>query len=46
LPDEVWADAARHYDEQELAALVLAIASINVWNRLNVATRQIAGQEW
>jgi AhpD family alkylhydroperoxidase len=46
VPDEVWADAARHYDEQELAALVLAIASINVWNRLNVATRQIAGQEW
>jgi len=46
VPDDVWADAARHYDEQELAALVLAIASINVWNRLNVATRQIAGQEW
>ena len=42
----MWEDAARHYDEQELAALVLAIASINVWNRLNVATRQVAGQEW
>ena len=38
--------AARHYDEQALAALVLAIATINVWNRLNVATRQVAGQEW
>jgi alkylhydroperoxidase family enzyme len=38
--------AARHYDEQELAALVLSIATINVWNRLNVATRQVAGQEW
>jgi AhpD family alkylhydroperoxidase len=46
VPDDVWADAARHYDEQELAALVLAIASINVWNRLNVTTRQVAGQEW
>jgi AhpD family alkylhydroperoxidase len=46
VPDHVWEDAARHYDEQELAALVLAIASINVWNRLNVATRQVAGQEW
>ncbi len=46
VPDDVWEDAARHYDEQELAALVLAIASINVWNRLNVATRQVAGQEW
>ena len=39
-------EAARHYDEQELAALVLSIATVNVWNRLNVATRQVAGQEW
>ena len=46
VPDEVWDEAARHYDEQELAALVLSIAQINVWNRLNVATRQVAGQEW
>ncbi|HZS25531.1 MAG TPA: carboxymuconolactone decarboxylase family protein [Gaiellaceae bacterium] len=46
VPDEIWDDAARHYDETELAALVLAIAGINVWNRLNVATRQVAGQEW
>jgi len=46
VPDEVWDEAARHYDEQQLAALVLAIAGINVWNRLNVATRQVAGQEW
>ena len=34
-----------HYDEQALAALILAIATINVWNRLNVSTRQVAG-EW
>jgi AhpD family alkylhydroperoxidase len=46
VPDSVWEEAARHYDEQELAALVLSIASVNVWNRLNVATRQVAGQEW
>ena len=46
VPDGVWDEAARHFDEQELAALVLAIAQINVWNRLNVATRQVAGQEW
>ncbi len=45
VPDEVWEDAARHYDEQALAALVIAIATINVWNRLNVVTRQVAG-EW
>ena len=46
VPDEIWDEAARHYDEQELAALVLSIATVNVWNRLNVATRQVAGQEW
>ena len=46
VPDGLWEEAARHYDEQELAALVLSIAQINVWNRLNVATRQVAGQEW
>ena len=45
VPDAVWNEAVRHYDEQALAALVIAIATINVWNRLNVATRQVAG-EW
>lgn len=45
VPDAVWEEAARHYDESALAALVLAIANINVWNRLNVAIRQPAG-EW
>ena len=45
VPDEIYDEAARHYSERELAALILAIANINVWNRLNVATRQIAG-EW
>ena len=46
VPDGIWDEAARHFDEQELAALVVSIAQINVWNRLNVATRQVAGQEW
>jgi AhpD family alkylhydroperoxidase len=45
VPDEVWDEAARHYDEAQLAALVLSIALINGWNRLNVATRQVTG-EW
>jgi AhpD family alkylhydroperoxidase len=45
IPDEVWERAARHYDESELAGLVLAIAAINAWNRINAATRQITG-EW
>ncbi len=43
VPDEVWQEASRHYDEAALAALLLTIAQINVWNRLNVATRQVAG---
>ena len=45
VPDDVWDEAARHYDEAQLAALVLAIAAINTWNRLNVTTRQISG-DW
>ncbi len=43
VPDTVWDEAARHYDERGLATLVLSIAMTNVWNRLNVATRQVAG---
>jgi AhpD family alkylhydroperoxidase len=43
VPDDVWDEAARHYDDATLAALVVAIASINAWNRLNVATRQVGG---
>jgi AhpD family alkylhydroperoxidase len=42
VPDEVWEDAARHYDERALAALVLCISTANFFNRLNVATRQVA----
>ena len=45
VPDAVWAEAARHYDEQALGALVLAIANINVWNRLNASVGQVAG-DW
>ena len=45
VPDDVWNEAARHYDEKALAVLVLQIALINVWNRVNVTTKQIAG-EW
>lgn len=46
VPDELWDEAARHFDEQALAALLVAIATVNVWNRLNVATRQPAGASW
>ena len=43
VPDAVWNEAARHYDERRLATLVLWISLTNVWNRINVATRQVAG---
>lgn len=43
VSDEVWANAAKHYDEEELAALVALIAIINAYNRMNVITRQPAG---
>jgi AhpD family alkylhydroperoxidase len=42
VPDEIWEEAARHYDEKGLAALVLSIATTNVFNRLNVTTRQMS----
>ena len=43
VPDAIWAEAARHYDEKALAALILAIAGINVWNRLNTSVGQVVG---
>jgi AhpD family alkylhydroperoxidase len=47
VPDEIWNEAARHYDEKGLAALLLMIATTNLFNRLNAPTRQVAGsQNW
>ncbi|KWT56827.1 alkylhydroperoxidase [Streptomyces albus subsp. albus] len=43
VPDEVWANAAKHYDEEQLAALVSLIALINAFNRMNVIVQQPAG---
>ena len=43
VPDESWAEAARHYDKRGLVALILMIATTNVYNRFNVATRRVAG---
>ena len=39
VPDDVWDTAAKHFSEEELANLLMAIATINVWNRLSIATR-------
>jgi len=46
VPDDVWADAAKHFSEKELAAIVLSIATTNFFNRLNATTRQPAPQTW
>jgi len=43
VPDDLWNEATRHYDERQLAALVLMIAQTNLFNRLNITTRQVAG---
>src|SRR5882672_4780991 len=46
VPDKIWDEAARHYDERALGALVLSIATTNLFNRLNVTTRQLVGAKW
>lgn len=46
VPDEVWADAAEHFTEPQLAAIVLWIATTNMFNRMNAATRAQAPQNW
>jgi AhpD family alkylhydroperoxidase len=46
VPDDVWAAARSHFDEPQLAALLLWIATSNLFNRLNAPTRQVAGTGW
>jgi len=43
VPDAIYDEAAKHFDEPALTSLLLCITLINAWNRLNVATRQVAG---
>jgi AhpD family alkylhydroperoxidase len=43
VSDEIWKEAARHFDDAQLGALVMSIALANMWNRLNTATRQVTG---
>src|SRR4051794_16622851 len=45
VPDELWDAAAEHLDEVQLGALVIDIATVNLWNRLNIATRQVVGEQ-
>jgi AhpD family alkylhydroperoxidase len=46
VTDEIWAEAARHYDEQQLRALVLMVAITNLFNRVNTTLRVPAGTRW
>ena len=46
VPDEVWDEAAKHFDEKQLAGLVLWVATTNLFNRLNATTKQPAGAAW
>lgn len=46
VPDAAWAGATRHFDETGLAALLLWIATSNLFNRLNAPVRQVAGTGW
>lgn len=41
VPDEVWNEAAAHYDDRQLAALVMTVATVNAWNRIGVSTRLV-----
>jgi AhpD family alkylhydroperoxidase len=45
VPDPIWDAAAEHFDETQLGALVLDIATVNLWNRLNIATQQVVGEQ-
>jgi AhpD family alkylhydroperoxidase len=46
VPDEIWEETARHYDEKGLAALLLMIGLTNLFNRLNAPIKQVAGAGW
>ncbi|MGZ3581371.1 MAG: carboxymuconolactone decarboxylase family protein [Ktedonobacterales bacterium] len=46
VPDEIWEEATRHYDEKGLAALLLMIGVTNLFNRLNAPIKQVAGAGW
>jgi len=46
VPDQVWDEAAKHFDEKQMAGLVLWVATTNLFNRLNATTKQPAGVAW
>jgi AhpD family alkylhydroperoxidase len=46
VPDDVWQAATQHFNERQLAGLVLWIATTNLFNRVNATTKQVAGSSW
>jgi AhpD family alkylhydroperoxidase len=46
VTDDIWAEAARHYDDKQLGALVLMVALSNFFNRINTTLRIPAGTSW
>ncbi|MFJ7492600.1 carboxymuconolactone decarboxylase family protein [Streptomyces sp. NPDC097727] len=46
VPDDIWNAAAEHFTEKELSALVLSIGLTNLFNRINVTTKQPPGKTW
>ena len=46
VPDAIWEEAARHFDEKGLSALLLMIGISNFFNRINVPIKQVAGAGW
>ena len=46
VPDQVWDEATKHFDEKQMAGLVLWVSTTNLFNRLNGATKQVAGAAW
>ena len=46
VPDQVWDEAAKHFDEKQMAGLILWVSTTNLFNRLNATTKQPAGASW
>nr|WP_198955455.1 MULTISPECIES: carboxymuconolactone decarboxylase family protein [unclassified Frankia] len=46
VTDEIWAEVSKHYDEQQLAAIILMIATTNFFNRINTTIKEPAGTTW
>jgi AhpD family alkylhydroperoxidase len=45
VSDEVYSEAAKHFDDKELAQLIALIFTVNAWNRMNITTRKTPGTE-